>query len=156
MLRTPSSAFSPPCDGVPNVLLLVLYIASRLRGVGCVLHLKEPLLLTMEYAAYSCWTRTWAGTTRRAGWAGSCTTTRSCWRFSCHLIYDIEVGGGEILMAILDVFFICFLYSPLNVLVLMLLSFGHHPRRNNIPLFKRSTASESRKVEIGGGHGGCR
>ena len=92
---TPSCASSPPRDGVPNVLLLVLYIASRLRGVGCVLHLKEPLLLTMEYASYSCWTRMWAGTIRRAGWAGSCTTTRSCWRFSCHLICNIEVGGGD-------------------------------------------------------------
>ena len=32
-LCTPSCASSPPCDGVPNVLLLVLYIANRLRGV---------------------------------------------------------------------------------------------------------------------------
>ena len=33
MLCTPLCASSPPRNGVPNVLLLVLYIASRLRGV---------------------------------------------------------------------------------------------------------------------------
>ena len=33
MLCTPLYASSPPHNGVPNVLLLVLSIASRLRGV---------------------------------------------------------------------------------------------------------------------------
>ena len=72
MLRTPLCASSPPRDGVPNALLIVLYIVSRLRGVGCVLHCKEPLLLVlvMQYTVYSCWTRMWAGTMRRAGSAG--------------------------------------------------------------------------------------
>jgi hypothetical protein len=59
-------------------------------------------------------------------------------------------------MALLDVLLICFLYLPLKVLVLIVLLFGHHPQQNNIPLFKCSMASESQKVEIGGGHGGCR
>jgi len=48
--------------------------------------------------------------------------------------------GREILMAILDVF-----YLPLKVLVLMILSFGHHLRQSNILLFKRSTALWCRK-----------
>ena len=134
-LGTPLCASSPPCDGVHNALLLILYTTSRLRGVGCVLHCKEPLLLVMEYAAYSCW-------------------TRSCWRFLCHLICNIEVVG-EILMAILDVFYL-FFYLPLEVLVMMLLSFGHHPRQNNIPLFKRSAALWCGKIGVGGGHGDSR
>ena len=59
-------------------------------------------------------------------------------------------------MAILDVFLICFLYLPLKVFVLMLLSFGHHPWQNNTPLFKRSAALWCRKIGVGGGHGDSR
>jgi hypothetical protein len=53
-------------------------------------------------------------------------------------------------------FFICFLYLPLKVFVLMLLSFGHHPRQNNTPLFKCSAASWCGKIGLGGGHGDSR
>ena len=59
-------------------------------------------------------------------------------------------------MAILDVFLFVFFNLPLKVLVLMLLSFGHHPQRNNIPLFKCSAASWCGKIGVGGGHGDSR
>ena len=38
--------------------------------------------------------RTSASTTRRAGWVGSCTTMRSCWRISCHRDLGYQGGGG--------------------------------------------------------------
>ena len=59
-------------------------------------------------------------------------------------------------MAILDVYLICFLYLPLKVFVLMLLSVGYHPQRNNTPLFKRSAASWCGKIGVGSGHSDSR